>query len=180
VIGDATAAYGGRLGRYRRHVLFKKPDAVLLYDELEAKEPSTFQFMLHGNKAFDVDEKGLRIDLPKAGADIRYLSTVPLAFKQWDGYTPPPTKEFPNMWHVEAATTEKKREVGMLTLIVPYRAGKREAWTATRVESFSAVGVRIERGGKATTMAIRKEGVDGPASVDGVVFTVPAIVSGPR
>jgi hypothetical protein len=178
VVGDATDAYGGRLTRYRRHVLYAKPDVVVLYDDLAAKDPATFQFMLHGNRAFDVDENtsSLRIDLPKAGADIRYLSPLRLAFRQWDGYDPKPTVEFPNMWHVEAGTAEKRAEVGMLTAILPYRAGKRESWTATRIESETAVGVRIETAGKKTRMLFRKQGARGPASADGVAFEGPAAV----
>ncbi len=176
VVGDATDAYGGRLVRYRRHVLFAKPDVVVLYDDLSAKEPSTFQFMLHGNRAFEVGDGVLRIELPKAGADIRYLSPLPLAFRQWDGYEPKPTREFPNMWHVEAGTTEKRAEIGMLTVIVPYRAGRREGWTATRLETDSAVGLRLERAGKTTRLAFRKEGARAAASLDGATFEGPVFL----
>jgi hypothetical protein len=175
VSGDATDAYQGRLVRYRRRVLYAKPDVVVLYDDLVAKESSTFQFMLHGNRAFEVDENGLRIELPKAGADIRYLSPLPLAFRQWDGYEPKPSREFPNMWHVEASTREKKTEVGVLTVIVPYRAGKRVPWTAARIESETALGVRLERAGKTTRLLFRKDGARGPASADGVPFDGPAV-----
>jgi hypothetical protein len=175
VAGDATAAYQGRLVRYRRHVLYAKPDVVVLHDDLAAKDPSTFQFMLHGNQAFEVGESGVRIDLPKAGADIRYLSPLPLVFRQWDGYEPKPTREFPNMWHVEASTREKKTEVGVLTVIVPYRAGKREPWTAARVESETALGVRLERAGRTTRLLFRKDGARGSASADGVAFDGPAV-----
>jgi hypothetical protein len=178
VAGDAADAYGGRLLRYRRHLLFAKPDVLAVYDDLVAKEPSSFQFMLHAPRAFDVDEKGaaLRVDLPKAGAEARYLSPAPLTFRQWDGYEPKPTREFPNLWHVEAGTREKRAEVGMLTVIVPHRAGRREPWSAARVESATAVGVRFERGGKTIRLAFRKDGVRGEASVDGLAFDAPAAV----
>jgi len=178
VQGDATDAYGGRLVRYRRHILFAKPDFVVLYDDLSAKDPAAFQFMLHAHQAFEIDEKDARlsVNLPKAGATVRYLSPAPLAFRQWDGYDPRPTREFPNMWHVEASTRDKRAELGMLTVIVPYRSGARAEWTARRVESATALGVRLERAGKTVTAAFRKEGAPGEASLDGIPFEGPATV----
>jgi hypothetical protein len=178
VAGDATDAYGGRLVRYRRHIAFAKPDAIVTWDDLEAREPSTFQFMLHAHKAFALDEKEgrLSIELPKAGATVRYLSPAGLAFRQWEGYEPKPTREFPTMWHVEAATSEKRPALGMLTVIVPHRAGRREEWTARRIESDGAVGVRLDRGGATLRVAFRKASAAGSVSVDGLSFDAPACV----
>jgi hypothetical protein len=178
VVGDATAAYGGRLARYRRHVAFLKPDAIVLYDDLVALEPATYQFLLHALKPFRVEEDAARlsVELPRAGVDVAYLSPEPLAFRQWDGYDPPPDREFPNQWHVEAGTREKRATLGMLTVIVPYRAGKRVDWTARRIEEESAVGVRLERGGEAALVGFRKEGVTGPAEIEGEAFEGPVLV----
>jgi hypothetical protein len=45
----------------------------------------------------------------------------------------------------------------MLTVIVPERDGQRPpAWTAERVESDTALGVRVRHGGKTTLVAFRK------------------------
>ncbi len=42
--GDATAAYGGRLERFVRHVVYLRPATFLLIDDLEtAGAPATFQ-----------------------------------------------------------------------------------------------------------------------------------------
>ena len=56
--------------------------------------------------AFVVDEAAARarIEQPKAGATVQYLSPVPLSFRQWDGYEPKPEREFPNQWHLEAGS----------------------------------------------------------------------------
>lgn len=127
---------------------------VVLYDDLEAKEPASFQFMLHGLRPFTIDpQKGrLVLELDKAGVEVQYLAPVGLGFRQWDGYQPPPTQQFPNQWHVEASTQEKLRSLGMLTVIAPYRAGRRPAWSAHRVETATEVGVRIEGEGKRLTI----------------------------
>jgi len=158
IVGDATAAYGGRLTRYRRHIVFVKPDAIVIYDDVAAKEPSTFQFMLHALAPFTVEDAAteLKLERPKAGLVAKYLSTTPLKFRQWDGFTPPPDKEFPNQWHVEASTVEKANEVGMLTVLVPHRKNAAHAWTAERVESDDTIGVRLTREGRTTVVGFRK------------------------
>jgi hypothetical protein len=172
VCGNAAAAYGGKLTRFLRHAVFVKPDLLVLCDDLAAPEPASFQFMLHALKEFTVDEKAARLSVerPKAGVVVQYLSPGPLAFRQWDGYQPKPTKEFPNQWHVEAGTQDKSRELGMLTVIVLYRTGKRAEWSARRVESETALGTVVTRGGKEVLVAIRKHGVTGPARLGELTF----------
>jgi hypothetical protein len=175
VVGDATEAYGGRLTRARRHVLLVKSATtgetrsplIVLYDDLVAKEPSTFQFMLHALKPFTVDEGAarLKVEQSKAGVTARYFSPVALTFRQWDGYEPPPDKEFPNQWHVEAGTRSRQKELGVLTVLVPYRAGREMDWTAERLESATALGVRLVRGGTTRLVAFRKEGASGEAAL---------------
>ena len=179
LVGDATAAYSGTLARFRRHTAFVKRDKALplivLYDEVEAKEPATFQFMLHALKPFRVDDKAGRlvVEQPKAGVTIQYLSPAPLAFRQWDGYEPPPNKPFPNQWHVEAGTAEKRQEIGMITVLAPYRAGQAKEWTCERMESDTAVGVRFTRLGQETLLAFRKPGSGARGALAGIEFTGP-------
>lgn len=136
------------------------PPLVVLYDDLEAKEPASFQFMLHGLRPFTIDpQKGrLLLELEKAGVEVQYLGPVGLSFRQWDGYQPPPTQQFPNQWHVEASTQEKLRSLGMLTVIVPYRAGGRPAWSARRLETNSELGVQIEWEGRRLAVWFAKPG----------------------
>jgi hypothetical protein len=175
-VGDATAAYGGRLTRFQRHVAFVKSGGnssqtgpvIVLYDDLEAKVPSTFQFMLHALKEFQVDESKARlvVEQPQAGVEVQYLSPTEVAFRQWDGFTPPPSREFPNQWHVEAGTVQKQPGLAMLTVIVPYRSGQRPKWTAERIESDAAVGLRMICGNEQTTVSFPKPGTGRTVRVD--------------
>jgi hypothetical protein len=175
IVGDATPAYGDRLTRYQRHVVFVKGSAtdsrsvpyIVLYDDLEAKSPATFQFMLHALRAFDVDEakQRLAVQQPHAGIDVQYLAPQPLAFRQWDGFTPPPTKQFPNQWHVEAGTRERSQQLGMLTVLVPYRAGQRPTWTAERVETNDGPSVRFALGDQVQTIVFPAPGRAGAVRV---------------
>lgn len=182
LVGDAADAYGGRLQRYRRHVVFAKPDLIVLYDDLAALEPATFQFMLHALKPFQIEENrgSLAVEQPAAGVAVRYLSPLPLTFRQWDGYEPKPDREFPNQWHVEAGTQERRNEVGMLTVLLPYRAGQRPDWTAERLENSGAVGVRVQRNGKTTLVAFRKEGHTGSVSLGNATWEGPFVVQAAR
>lgn len=171
VEGDALSAYGGKLTRARRKIIFVKPDLIVICDELAAPRPVSFQFMLHALAEFRVEEEAARLSVsqPKAAVTAQYLSPVPLKFRQWDGFEPKPDKEFPNQWHVEAATQEKLTELRMLTVMVSQRSGERTTWQAERLESGTAIGVRFVRQGKPTTIALRKAD-HGPSSVAGVDF----------
>jgi hypothetical protein len=164
VAGDALAAYGGRLTKAWRHtVLVKGPQPfVVLYDELVAPKPATFQFMLHALSAFTLDAAttGAHVRQPGAELDVRYLSPVPVTLQQTDGFKPAPTKEFPNHWHLEAGTTEPQRMLGMVTVLVPSRTGKAATWTARRVDGADGVTVEIVVGGRTHTLRFPQPGTD--------------------
>lgn len=175
VVGSATEAYGGRLERYRRYVAFIKPDLIVVCDDLAATNEATFQFMLHAHGPFKLEEATGRVTIeqPKAGAGVQYLAPVPLDFRQWDGYEPEPEREFPNQWHLEAGTRERRREIQVLTVIAPYRTGQPAQWKARRLESRAAVGVRLERDGRSVVVAFRKAHQSGTALLEDMVFDKP-------
>lgn len=169
IAGDATAAYGGRLQKAWRHTVFVKgaQPLVVIYDELVAPQPAKFQFMLHGLKSFAIDASTARLHLeqPKAALDVAYLSPVPISFQQTDGFNPPPTREFPNHWHVEAGTTEARKELGMVSVLVPYRAGKTPVWTAKRTEEAGATAVEVKIDGRRHRFRFPQPGVEGKVQV---------------
>ena len=182
LVGNATAAYAGALKRYQRHAAFIKlrntpteqpNDAIIvLYDDLEATQPSTYQLMLHAPTEFALDEKNTRLEVkrPKAGATIQYLSPEKLQLSQWDGYDPPPEVTFPNQWHVKATTLKQLEQLGVLTVIVPYRDGSRVEWRAERFESPTAIAAQIQLGDRTVFVAFRKHGAD-VAEISGLRFT---------
>ena len=55
VCGDAAPAYGGRLKRFLRHVLFLRPGVILLLDEVAAPEPAEFSWLLHALEKMQMD-----------------------------------------------------------------------------------------------------------------------------
>ncbi|MBL9186546.1 MAG: DUF4962 domain-containing protein [Opitutaceae bacterium] len=169
VAGDATPAYGGKLERAVRHAVFVKGahPFIVLYDELVAPQPAKFQFMLHALSAFAIDERAarLRVAQPKAGVEIACLSPVPLAFTQTDGFVPAPSREFPNHWHVEAGTTEPRRELGVVTVLVPHRAGQAVPWEATRTSDARGATVEVAIGGARHTLRFPAPGGAEPVTL---------------
>jgi hypothetical protein len=167
VVGDATAAYGPRLERYHRHVVFLRPNLVVLWDDLQAHRPSTFQFMLHALNPFSIDgdDGRLEVEHGEAAVEIRYLSDTPLEFRQWDGYDPEPRREFPNQWHVEASTVSKSRHASTLTVLLPRRTSESGRWTVKELSSATAVGIVAKQGGRTRQVAFRRAHIEGPARI---------------
>ncbi|MBI4877846.1 MAG: DUF4962 domain-containing protein [Acidobacteria bacterium] len=170
VAGDAGASYEGRLKSALRHVVFVKPDVVVLVDELEAPHPSTFQWMLHAHQAFDVDQAGQKLTVNRgpAGVLVDYAAAQPLKMRQWTGYDPEPDWEYlksvkssgiPPQWHVEASSVEPATRALTLTVLRPYKQGA--APQSKAVVERQAGGVRLRVSGarsKDVEIAIRAPG----------------------
>jgi hypothetical protein len=169
IAGDGTVAYGGKLRKAWRHVVFVKgaQPFVVLYDELVAPQPATYQFMLHALKSFTIDEAATRVRVaqPKAGVEVGYLSPVPLRFQQTDGFNPPPTREFPNMWHLETGTNEPRATLGMITVLVPHRGAAVPEWEAMRKDEAQSTSVEVTVGGQRHTFRFPAPGTDTPVEV---------------
>jgi hypothetical protein len=181
IAGDATAAYEGRLTRFLWNVVFVKDVStplLVLYDDLQAPRPTTFQFLLHALDPFDVSEGDARllVQRPRAGVSVKYLGPGPLSFRQWDGYEPKPTPDFPNQWHVEASTRQEADRVEMLTILVPFRGKETPRWNARRIESGDAIGVQVTIDGAPVSVAHRRHGVTGEALWNGRTFAGPVLV----
>lgn len=207
VAGDAVAAYGGGLTRAIRHVALvrQQPAAsnadsaagrtaagpfVVIYDELAAEKPSTFQFMLHGFSKFDIDPAAqqLRVEQPAAGCIVQYAAPVRLAFRQWDGYNPPPKWPFPNQFHVEAGTEEPLAGIDAFTVIVPYRIDQRGHTTSAplrprtvqcrRSVGDGAAAIEVTIDARTTTVVFRQQGSDA-ATYNGRKLTSPIMIVEP-
>ena len=53
-----TPEYGfgeNPLNKYKRHIFMLRPDKVLIYDDLGADEPATWQWMLHSDNEFQIE-----------------------------------------------------------------------------------------------------------------------------
>ncbi len=152
--GDATAAYEGKFIRYLRHVVFVKPDVVLIADEIEASKAGTFQWMLHGHVPFEVAENDQRLKLEHgpAGVLVDYVAPQKLAFRHWTGYEPEPNTgylqntgrpQIPPQWHVEAATAEPMEKVFTVAVLRPYRQGRAPQGAVTAERQAGSLRLNI-------------------------------------
>lgn len=172
--GEASTAYNEvELDRFTRHCLCIKPDIFLIYDQLKAPDPHTYQFLLHAEKEMDIDHLTQTVDVTGEVGKCRATILQPsdLSISQTDVFDPPakhwrPDKSWamPNQWHLTAETTGASKEVRFLTVIEVRGADEAYAKDVHRVEGDKWLGVSIGRGDSTVVAAFSKEipPLDGP------------------
>lgn len=152
VVGDATSGYGAQVERYRRHLVFMKPDLLIMLDEVRAKKPVPLKLWLHGLAPFSIDGGSGHIGLTfeKAALSGHLFAPGGLKIDQTDKYPIPPEsgKTRPE-WHLWAETGESRAVTHIISVMEISRAGDRP--TLSNVEDVSdgrSLGVRFRRGGK--------------------------------
>ena len=90
--GEAAAAYMGPMEKFRRHVVHVRPGVFVMFDDLRAAKPATFQWLLHAYQEIQVDEasRSLRITNPPAAMNVHLLLPEEVSFSQTDKYEPEP------------------------------------------------------------------------------------------
>ncbi|MBN2312907.1 MAG: DUF4962 domain-containing protein [Sedimentisphaerales bacterium] len=123
VIGEAGSAYEPPLERFTRAIIFVKPDLMIVYDRLEAKEPSTYEYWLHAINKFDIrSERNITVRNGDVACDVTFLTPRSLVIEQTNEYDPNPRPRITlREWHLTAKTTEKNRKMEFITLYKPYR-----------------------------------------------------------
>jgi len=160
--GDATPAYAGKLSLFRRHVLFLRPAALLVVDELEAPEPAQFQWLLHAFEPMRMDEKRQTVAARRGDAElqVRLSCEQSLGFVETSEFetsvnagNPPEYRrdDLPDQWHFTAATRHKAKRVVIVAAMAV--TAKREQvaveWRDGGVGIETAVGageVKVEVG----------------------------------
>ncbi len=115
--GDAAPAYGGKLKRFLRHVLFLRPGVFVLLDELESPAPAEYSWLLHAFDQMQVDEGQSTVISTRRGAalTVRLASEAGLTFSQTDVFDTPYNEGNPqeyhekveNHWHFTAQTNRR-------------------------------------------------------------------------
>ncbi len=118
VAGEAGDSYR-QIDRWGRRILFFKPDVVLIHDVLRAPEPSTYQWLLHGEAPFEWDERSVVWEMDHGRLDIHFLTPTTLTFSQTDTFdTPPHEWAFTlDEWHFTAATSHPEQFMEFITFI---------------------------------------------------------------
>jgi hypothetical protein len=150
VAGEAGTAYEPPLKRFTRAIIFIKPELVIVYDRLEAKEPSTFEYWLHAfNKINVKNQHEVQVRNENVICDVDFLTPSGLTFKQTNEYDPKPRPRFKmKEWHLTAETADKEKRMEFVTLYRPYRAGEKVTSEASleRIKGGYTLTVRLSDG----------------------------------
>ena len=132
VVGEAGGAYRTGKGekerrlldRFTRATLFVKPDLVIVYDRLVAREPSAYEYWLHAVNKFAVkDQRNVRVRNENVLCDIDFLAPGGLKLQQTNEYDPNPRPRIRlREWHLTAVTPKRTKAIEFVTLYRPHRA----------------------------------------------------------
>ena len=140
-VGNATNAYVDEAGlkKFKRHVLFLRPDIYVIFDELEADHEATWEWLLHSKNRMRIAEESNEIYLneetARLKASITCWSSEKLMFNLTDQFDVPPInwhgrkfggKTPPNQWHLKVKPWNKSKEEYFLAVLYPFRKNKGE------------------------------------------------------
>lgn len=124
-LGDAVEAYGGRLSRFDRHVVFLRPDVFVILDDLQAAEPSTFQWLLHSWEEMDISDGAQQALIQRGDARllVKWVEPSRLTFSQTDDFGVDEDPGGALQWHLTAATSVPRNSMQFATALLPHKAG---------------------------------------------------------
>ena len=134
VVGEAGEAYrtgadlekGRLLDRFTRAILFVKPELVIVFDRLEARQESTYEYWLHALNRFDAeDQRNILVRSDDVVCPISLLAPEGLTLRQTDQYDPNPRPRIKlREWHLTATTPKPAKNVQFVALMRPHRNGE--------------------------------------------------------
>jgi hypothetical protein len=173
--GEAGRAYGERLRRFRRHVVHVRPGTFVIFDDLEAPKPSTFQWLLHAHDRFEIDEgaRAFKVRRAPAAMEVRLFLPADVKISQTDRYEPEPedTKgAWKATWHLTAGTARPDPRGRFLAVLLPHRIGEEAKLPRVDLlEGKGAAGVRLSfPDGSEDLVAFRLEPAPGTSACGGL------------
>jgi hypothetical protein len=150
VEGEAAPAYGGRLERFRRHVLHARPGVFVIYDDLVSKTPATYQWLLHALDEMKISGNRISLRRDRASMDALVLLPKEAEISQQDGYDPAPETvgskptDYRNSWHLTAETVKQRRTGRFLTVLMVRKKGGEDLFPQVRLlEEERSLGVGL-------------------------------------
>lgn len=131
------------LTRYRRHVMMLQGGYTVIYDELEASEAATWDWLLHSDTEFTIDSDALTAEVSSGASHSRLtlFSQHNPALSQTDQFRVPPAisgDQYPDQWHFTARWNGHDK-VRVLAVIQTVASGD-------RLTTVSRSGNTIEAG----------------------------------
>ncbi len=151
-LGDATKAYKGALTKFYRHVVHIKPGIFILFDELEAPKPVTFEWWLHASSEMKIDASNKLIHISQGDArlNVSLLHAGKLNFDQIKGFPDaPPEHGEPDQFHAIVSTASKSTKTSYISLLVPFKKDSEpEVKVENLIENPSKVSLELIFQGK--------------------------------
>ena len=128
-VGDATRAYGGRMSKFHRHIVFVRPGYFVIIDDLETSgSSSSYQWLLHSPERMQVDDVNRVVVSSSGNARLtaRFLDPGNIELKQHTGFDPPvkdpvipprSTGPTPDQFHLTVSTTGKSTSQRFVTVL---------------------------------------------------------------
>ena len=162
VVGEAAAGYGEDVERYRRHLVFLKPEILVMVDEVRAKKPVPLKMWLHGLAPFGIDSGGSRVTLEFETAALAGYLLAPggLTIDQTDKYTIPPEQGTTRPeWHLSAETVQSRASPYIISVLGVSRAGhKIQLSNVKDTSDGERIGVQFINAGKPMSVRIDTAG----------------------
>jgi len=150
--GEAGEAYGGRLKRFRRHIVHVRPGVFVICDDLVAAKPATFQWLLHAHDRVRLDGSVLRVRRDPAAMDVHMLLPKQPVLSQTDKYTPEPEahkhkrRDYKNTWHVTVSTKDPAPAATFLNILVVRRKDAPPVLSkVSLIEGKGEIGAELRR-----------------------------------
>jgi hypothetical protein len=132
VVGQAAEAYRDStdvndasriLDRYTRSIVFAKPELVIIYDRMVAREPTTFKYWLHATDKFEIrNGRSIAVRAGDVVCPVTFLAPDDLELSQTDQYDPNPRQRIKlREWHLTATTPPEQTHVEFVTVYRPHR-----------------------------------------------------------
>lgn len=129
VAGEAGGAYRpsaakeSLLDRYTRTILFVKPELVIVFDRLVARQEATYQYWLHSPEEMQVrGDRDVQIRCGDVCCEAAFLAPNGLSFRQTNQYDPNPRPRVKlREWHLTAETSAPARTMEFVVLYRPHR-----------------------------------------------------------
>ncbi len=143
-------AYYEGVQRMRRHLVFVRPQALVILDEVQTRFPASIQFLLHAPHSFALDSEHRQAQVVngEALARVHFLGAEPLALAQTDQFTVPPEsgldQSSPRQWHLCADHAPTCQQRLLLTVIQVCRTGQEDQLPeVTLLDEAGVVGVQV-------------------------------------
>jgi len=160
--GDAGSAYGARLDRFDRHVLFVDYRYFVIVDDLASAVETTFEFHLHAVEPFEVDSDARTARARRKGVslDVRFVCPVDLRLYERSGFDPanddPGFPDLPEQFHVRAATVPPRTRLRAAMVLIPQEESKAEPFTVELAPGER--GMRVQHSNGADEFVLGADG----------------------